>query len=475
VIFKKSVRHTTMDLFATEDRSMQRGRGPWSGGLLGGWRDQAGQEQIEERSMTNETASNEACNRVVGLFQIRLARLMVLVAIIAILLSAWVYNRDYGSGPRAWASIQISALSDVDVARRRQAAENLYHVEAEDLARTLVALAGALSDTDWPVRVAAARSLPQAIGYQGRVLSEEIEFATMALIPVCRDPRDEVRIEAVRAIGRLNDSNRTPAPAGVAPVVQTAVGSVARQALNALLEAMKDPSPQVRAQALSSIAWVCGGDAGPVKAMLEHDPEIKVRIAAVNALARGWPDDPLLYPLLLGRLKVVTDPAERAAIGWALSSLAPASTENLPALLGALSPDDPVLRHCIAVALGKLGPAARPALPNLARVARIELADPDSSLSAVHAIITIDPKSPEALALVEPLITLIKDSRSESQQNEAVNLLGGFATPSAAVVKALREALKSKNRDVRERARIALKSINTSTPMNSLPWPFPLP
>jgi HEAT repeat protein len=465
------------------------------------------------RIMADETASNAPWLRIIRLFQIRLARLMVLMAIIAILLSAWVYNREYGSIPRAWASIQISALSDGDAARRRQAAENLYHAEKEDLARTLVALAGALSDPDWPVRVAAARSLPRAIGSENRSLTKEINFATMALIPACRDPRAEVRIEAVRAVGQLYGSIRISPRAPGAPAAKVVIGSESRQAADALLQAMKDPSPQVRAEALWSFALVgrvCGEtDARPVKAMVQHDPEIKVRIVAVNSLATGWPEDPLLYPLLLGRLKVVTDQEEHAAIGWALSGLAPPSRENLPALLDALSPDDWVLRHSIAVALDKLGPAARPALSKLTRVARIELADPDSSLSAVHAIITIAPKSPEAQALIEPLITVLRDSQSGFQQYEAVNLLAGFATPSAAVVKALREALKSKNRDVRQRASVvlgrvgaaavsaipdltmlanddpdglvkqsaadALKGINASASMNSPPWPFPLP
>ena len=129
----------------------------------------------------------------------------------------------------------------------------------------------------------------------------------------------------------------------------------------------------------------------------------------------------------------------------------------------------------------------------------------------IHAIITIDPKSPEAQALIEPLITSLRDSGREFQQYEAyeaVDLLASLG-PSAAAVKAIREALKSKNRDVRQRASFvlggfgaaaisaipdltmlanddpdglvkqsaadALKGINASASMNSPPWPFPLP
>jgi hypothetical protein len=106
--------------------------------------------------MAHKTASNAPWLRIVRLFQIRLSRLMVLVAIVAILLSAWMYSREHSSSERAWTSNQISTLTHGGAARRRQAAENLYHVEKEDLARTLLALAGALSDPDWTVRLAAA-------------------------------------------------------------------------------------------------------------------------------------------------------------------------------------------------------------------------------------------------------------------------------------------------------------------------------
>ena len=51
------------------------------------------------------------------LFQIRLSRLMVLVAIAAVVLSAWLYNREYGSDQQAWTSSQIRALSDSDAAQ----------------------------------------------------------------------------------------------------------------------------------------------------------------------------------------------------------------------------------------------------------------------------------------------------------------------------------------------------------------------
>ena len=48
--------------------------------------------------------------RIIRLFQIGLARLMVLVASIAILLTAWMYNRDEGNIAARWTSTQLLAL-----------------------------------------------------------------------------------------------------------------------------------------------------------------------------------------------------------------------------------------------------------------------------------------------------------------------------------------------------------------------------
>ncbi len=45
--------------------------------------------------------SNGVWTRIRGLFQIQLSRLMSLVAIMAVLLAAWIYNRDHGSNERA--------------------------------------------------------------------------------------------------------------------------------------------------------------------------------------------------------------------------------------------------------------------------------------------------------------------------------------------------------------------------------------
>jgi len=391
---------------------------------------------------------------------------MALIAVGAILFSAWLYHYENRSDQQAWTSSQILALRDPDGARRRQAAENLYRVEPENLARTVAALAGALADPDWAVRRAAARSLPAAIrtaigssgGNPNADLTADTDLAVRALIPVCRDSRDEVRIEARQALGMLFEKAPFPGSAGSVPLTRAATEA----ALDAVSPEMQDVSPQVRAQAVWSFARVgpvAGAGDDAVKEIAENDPERKVRIAALHALSVGWPEDPLLYPLLLRRLKVVIAPEEHIHVALAIGSLARPPYETLPALIDALSTDDSVVRRSITVALGKLGAAARPALPALARVARIGLEDQHDPLTAIDVIATIDPGSTEAQALVQPLAALLRDSPSSFRRHQAAFLPMKLGPTAAAAVATLREALNSRDPDVRQKAIMILRRV----------------
>jgi HEAT repeat protein len=313
------------------------------------------------------------------------------------------------------------------------------------------------------VRPAAAQSLASAIGSHGGITNGSlialIDVAAGALISVCDDQRAEVRIKAIESLGKLYELPRVRGPARRAPVGGPPIGSQASRAADTLSRVMRDNSPQMRAQAVWSfarVARVCGAVADSVKDMVENDPERTVRIAALDALAVGWPDDSRHYPLLLRRLNSARDEDEHAHIGWAIGGMGPPPFDILPALIELLSDDDWVLRNSIPLAIGKLGTAARPALPGLARLARIELASDGGFCAAIEAIRSIDPDSPEAQALIEPLAALLRDSRSELHRQKAMFQLMGFGRSAAVAVGPLQDALKSANPDVRRRATFVL-------------------
>jgi HEAT repeat protein len=231
------------------------------------------------------------------LFQVSVARLMVLVAVAAVLCVAWIYHREYATTERSWASMHLSDLHHDESVQRRWAAENLDRAEADDVARVVSGLAGAMGDPDWQVRRAAARSLAGVIRSCGanhkRALIDEINLATRALIPALDDSREEVRIAAMESVGKLGYICLAFPVAPDRSATSSVVVPEAKQIASALLRAMRDPAAHVRAKALLSLAYVgppAGIDPAPIKEAAENDPAIEVRNAAMGALFTGWPE-----------------------------------------------------------------------------------------------------------------------------------------------------------------------------------------
>jgi hypothetical protein len=149
----------------------------------------------------------ESRSRDVGRFRVSVARLMMLVGVVAVLSWAWLYRRDHADIERSWVSIRLRELDQSEPIQRRWAAEQLERAEAEDVARVVSGLAVAVGDPDWQVRRTAARSvakvLERAAAKSKRVLIEEIARAMRALVPALDDACAEVRVAAMRSVGDL--------------------------------------------------------------------------------------------------------------------------------------------------------------------------------------------------------------------------------------------------------------------------------
>ena len=364
----------------------------------------------------------------------------------------------------------------------------------------LPALAAGMVDGEWRVRLAAARSLG-AVGW-GWVWSgaagEDIELAMQALIRACDDARADVRIEAMQSLEALYTDGNAPArkPGGrtakamleaterraVAlilrlmnhsnPAIRTAavhafsrVGSASGASPDPLVRIMiKDPVKEVRTAAVhafSRVGSASGASPDPLVRIMINDPVKEVRTAAISALPVGWPTLPELYPTLLHHLKQTHSIEEQAAIGWAIGGLAAPPVESIPDLVEALALDHFALNKTIPMALAKLGLAARPALPALAKTAARELAEPraTSALESAMSIATIDRDSPEAQALLQPVVALLRDSPMDFMRQQAAWVLAKYGPSAASVVQALRGALSSDSADVRERAAFLLGTI----------------
>ncbi len=389
--------------------------------------------------------------RLVGRFRISVARLMIVIAIIAVFLGVWIFNREYADTDRAWTSIQIRALSHPDAGKRRVAVENLRTVTLDDLERTLFALEIALADPDWQVRRQAAISIAQVIGSCRGIAQSDllraVDRATQAFVAAINDRHDEVRVAAIRAIRTLFDTIQLSSRAPSAPVGDAALATPAEFAVDAVKAQMEDSSPQVRAAAIwcfARIGRLSGQNDERLKAIAERDPSPIARSAAVRALARGWPDDPSLYRLFLGRRKVATDQEEQAELGWAVGALhALPPPDLLQPLIDALQPDDWISRQAYPATLARLGAMGLPALPVLARIAQDELGDRSRPFAATEAIIAIDADSAEAQALISRLGALVNEPKGDIRGPQATRLLGKFGAAGSAAIAPLRAVLKA--------------------------------
>jgi HEAT repeat protein len=245
-----------------------------------------------------------------------------------------------GPAARAAAPALVDALKDTHEEAGRKAFSALVAMGAG----AVPALAQALEDTDPKIRKRAIEALKE--------IGPAAKATAPALVNALRDTYDRARWEAFSALVAMG--------AGAVP---------------ALARALEDTDPNVRNKAAD--------------ALFEIGPEAK---AAVPALARALAD---------------TDRPERWRVASALRGIGPAATEAVPALIRALDDTDsgvftsaawalreigPVddryedllietlrkalrsrdrrVRESAAMTLGKIGPKAKEALPELMRLAK---------------------------------------------------------------------------------------------------------
>jgi HEAT repeat protein len=301
-------------------------------------------------------------------------RLMAVVAVAGLLLWAWRYRRDNASIDRSLTSMQLREFAGGNAVQRRMAIEDLAHSGPEDRSRVVSALAAGSVDGDWQVRLAAARSLGVVCrGWVwGSVAEEDVDLTMRALIGALDDARAEVRIEAMQSLVNLyaNEKPQIQLPGG-RRAVESTFAALEQRAAALLLQRMSDSDPAIRSAAVHAFIRVgatSGAGPDPVIRMMVSDPVKEVRIAASFNLPQGFLSRELYSPLLR-QLKQAHSIEERSAIGWAIGSLPAPPVEAIPDLIEALALDNFALNKTVPMALSKLGPAGRPALPALAKAA----------------------------------------------------------------------------------------------------------
>jgi HEAT repeat protein len=313
-------------------------------------------------------------------------------------------------GPAAVPGL-LGALKSPNPRVRESAIERLGQI-GKPAAGAVPALQAALEDEDTNVRLLAAEAL-------GRIGSAAAP-ALAALQTRLSSWEADTRRGAVRALDRMGVDAKEVVPDlvsclfdpdevvryGAASVLGRA-GSAGEEVLTALEGALDDASPPVRLAAALALARLDSGripQAVQTLHSLAQGANPSLRREAVEALFTVQPPSAHdLFPLLEADLRELPD-AEAIRLTSALARMDPARVPALlPELVNRLNRPDAPRAEQAAVALGQLGPAARPAVPELVRW----LPRPGSLAvrrAVTNAIRAIDPNAvPGTLAAGQPL------------------------------------------------------------------------
>lgn len=182
------------------------------------------------------------------------------------------------------------------------------------------------------------------------------------------------------------------------------LGTAAREtpeALSSLSAALQDDNPHVRAVAAAALGSI--GPAGPdALAVLQEMLSTPESLPALRALARYGADAAPALPKIIVLLEHKDDSEIRWNAARTLGKIGPPAKEAMPNLSAALEDSDPLVREHAAEALGDIGPQAKEAIPALVKV----LKDPDARVrrDAVRSLGQMGAAAKSALESIRPLL-----------------------------------------------------------------------
>jgi HEAT repeat protein len=193
--------------------------------------------------------------------------------------------------------------------------------------------------------------------------------------------------------------------------------------------------------------------------------DVESRRQAIRAVSTFGSDEAEeSVPVLAHILSEDQDPQARVLASLALAKLVPASRAAIPELTRALADDDLLVRMNVANALFLLGTDSRPAVPTLIKALDDERNDtPINGFTAtprervILALGRASAGTTEALAILREALKTAKTSWIRRAVAQALGDVGPEARPALADLK---ELLDDKHTLVREAAEDAIKKIN---------------
>jgi HEAT repeat protein len=358
---------------------------------------------------------------------------------------------------RGWVSsavvrqVVLQALGDANSERRKDALDVLCSLRWEQ--SVLPAVLAALKDSVPEVRSRAAAALSRA---HGKPFTLDDYAILAALAKAMHDPDPQVRRNATLSLARpglgapfavpaLVDWLRTsedPFTRGLAAQDLRGLGRQAEPAIPALVAAAEhDPSEDVRKTALETLGFLgpkAHEAAVPFLIRALRSPS-RSRPSTLSALAEVGPEAAPAVPALLELLEAQGE--LRISVMTTLGAIGPEARAAVPMLTAALDKKEPRYLRCTAAeAVWKIEPQNERIVPALRDILRGPKTDTANRAQAIRVLGQIGPK---AKAAVPDLAKIIQDDEV-AMRLAAIATVAEIGSGAQAAIPALTAALDKK-------------------------------
>ena len=377
----------------------------------------------------------------------------------------WAALVVHDMGPKAKGAVGavVEALADAKEPEVRRELVLALGAIGPDAKAAVPALIKLVSDKDPAIVVAATYSLGQIgpnAAAAGEVLkkgmSSKDDFLRVvsAWALAATHPDDKAIEKAVVPVlvaGLVDDDERGVRHAAAQAIVQLAPDHDV--ILPAVLKACENTSPELMMEAVQALAGV-GRDAVPGLARLLKHEAVRPLVAQVLGQlgSKANAAVPAMIEVLPG-----SDDVAKGELLFAFGKMGEGAAPAVPAIAQQLASEEEDVRYAAIYALAQIGPAARDA--RRAIVKAMESDDEVLRTLSASALVQIDPQGSETAKEVLPhLIEALKNDEPLVQIDVAHTLamMKKLAKPA---LPALKELAASKNADVAEAAKSAIKSI----------------
>jgi HEAT repeat protein len=234
------------------------------------------------------------------------------------------------------------------------------------------------------------------------------------------------------------------------------------EAVAALVEVLDESDPYVIGNAIDALASLGPRSVDDLEETLQNPG---LRKYAVRIIYRLGPEAAEAVPMLVKALGTTTDSPEdrtfRQEVHYALAAIGTQASAAVDELIKSLGDEDLRMKGSAAYALGKVGPAAEPAVAKLVEIVKQGEKEGDLRLQrvGVWALLKIRPGNEKLEEFAVPLLVSALSSEEELARIEAALTLGELGEIAKPAVEDLQRLLEDESQAVRGAAQQALQAL----------------